>query len=75
MLAVGWLEEARRLHVSGVTRQDPALRAIGYRELFDVVDGTLAMEEARERIIIRTRQYAKRQVTWMKKYLRSATHN
>jgi tRNA dimethylallyltransferase len=70
MLAGGWLEEARQLKQSGITRTMPAMRAIGYRELFDVLDGTISLEAARELIIIRTRQYAKRQVTWMKKYER-----
>jgi len=69
MIANGWLEEARRLKEQGITRSLPAMRLIGYRELFDVLDGITSFDEARERIIIRTRQYAKRQVTWMKKYL------
>ncbi len=69
MFTNGWLKEAERLKEKGVTREMPAMRAIGYRELFDVLDnGMLSLEAARERIIIRTRQYAKRQVTWMKKY-------
>ncbi|HWF43283.1 MAG TPA: tRNA (adenosine(37)-N6)-dimethylallyltransferase MiaA [Candidatus Kapabacteria bacterium] len=68
MLKAGWLEEARKLKQSGITRTMPAMRAIGYRELFDVLDGIISLEAAREKIIIRTRQYAKRQVTWMKKY-------
>jgi tRNA dimethylallyltransferase len=68
MIAAGWLEEARRLKEAGVMREYPAMKAIGYREMFDVLDGMLTLEDARERIIIRTRQYAKRQVTWMKRY-------
>jgi tRNA dimethylallyltransferase len=42
--------------------------AHGYRKLFDGIQGTLSLSAARESIIIQTRQYAKRQVTWMKKY-------
>ena len=68
MLASGWLEEAERLKQAGITRDMPAMRAIGYRELFDVLDGIIMLEEARNKIVIRTRQYAKRQVTWMKQY-------
>jgi len=68
MIAGGWLEEARQLQDAGVTRTMPAMRAIGYGEMFDVLDGICSMEQARERIIVRTRQYAKRQETWMKKY-------
>jgi tRNA dimethylallyltransferase len=69
MLSSGWLEEVKRLKDSGVTREMPAMFAIGYAELFDVLDGTLSLEDARERTIIRTRQYAKRQRTWMKRYM------
>jgi tRNA dimethylallyltransferase len=68
MISSSWLKEAEGLMQRGVTRDMPAMRAIGYREMFDVVEGLMRVEEARERIIVRTRQYAKRQVTWMKRY-------
>lgn len=68
MLASGWVEEVRSLLAAGVTMEMPAMRAIGYRELAAVIQGSTTLEAAREKIIIRTRQYAKRQVTWMKKY-------
>ncbi|MFI5202452.1 MAG: tRNA (adenosine(37)-N6)-dimethylallyltransferase MiaA [Candidatus Kapaibacterium sp.] len=68
MLANGWLQEVEGLMQRGVTRDMPAMRAHGYRELFDVLEGTLSLDAARESIIIQTRQYAKRQATWMKKY-------
>jgi tRNA dimethylallyltransferase len=68
MLSAGWLEEAKGLMQKGITRNMPAMRAIGYRELFDVIEGKRVLDDARERIIFRTRQYAKRQVTWTKKY-------
>lgn len=68
MIARGWQIEAERLIRKGVTREMPAMRAIGYREMFDVVQNQMTPAEARERIIVRTRQYSKRQVTWMKKY-------
>ena len=44
-----------------------ALQTVGYRELFDYFDGSSSLEAAIERIKINTRQYAKRQVTWLKK--------
>lgn len=71
MLANGWLHEVENLMASGAPRDMPAMRAHGYRELFDVIEGKLSLDAARESIIIQTRQYAKRQVTWMKKYERS----
>ncbi len=69
MLSNGWFEEVRQLMQQGITREMPAMRAIGYRELYDVIEDKQTVEDARERIIFRTRQYAKRQVTWMKKYV------
>ncbi|MDP4219669.1 MAG: tRNA (adenosine(37)-N6)-dimethylallyltransferase MiaA [Bacteroidota bacterium] len=71
MLEAGWLKEVENLLSSGVTVDMPAMNAIGYRELAAVIGGEKLLEQAREEIIIRTRQYAKRQVTWMKRYTRS----
>ncbi|MDP4229835.1 MAG: tRNA (adenosine(37)-N6)-dimethylallyltransferase MiaA [Bacteroidota bacterium] len=71
MLEAGWLKEVENLLSSGVTVDMPAMNAIGYRELASVIGGEKLLEQAREEIIIRTRQYAKRQVTWMKRYTRS----
>ncbi len=68
MIANDWIEEAEGLMNKGIRRKMPAMRAIGYNELFDVLEDKRTLEEARELIIIRTRQYAKRQVTWIKKY-------
>lgn len=63
MLAAGWLEEVRAL----TERWDfalPAFDAVGYRELYDVINQRITLNEARSRIIERTRHYAKRQTTW-----------
>ena len=68
MLFSGWLNETAQLLSSGVTNDMPAMNAIGYRELAAVLHGETTLDEAREAILIRTRQYAKRQVTWMKRY-------
>jgi tRNA dimethylallyltransferase len=68
MLAVGWLDEVKQLLASGITTDMPAMNAIGYRELAAVLRKEKMLSEAKEEILIRTRQYAKRQETWMKKY-------
>jgi tRNA dimethylallyltransferase len=68
MITNGWLNETEELMRRGIARSMPAMRAIGYAELFDVIEGKRTLGDARGLIIIRTRQYAKRQVTWMKKY-------
>jgi tRNA dimethylallyltransferase len=67
MLAGGWIEEVERLRV--LPDDAPAWTASGYRTLRDVVDGLVSLDEARERILIETRQYAKRQRTWFRHQL------
>ncbi|MFQ3587844.1 MAG: tRNA (adenosine(37)-N6)-dimethylallyltransferase MiaA [Fimbriimonadaceae bacterium] len=66
MLASGWREEVRDLAARGVTRDCPAMRAIGYRALFDEVVGVSSSREIRLQIATETRQYAKRQMTWLR---------
>ena len=48
-------------------REENALNTVGYKELFQHLDGTMSLEEAVELVITRTRQFAKRQMTWFKK--------
>lgn len=61
MLEAGLVEEARSLLSF---RHLNALQTVGYAELFDYFDGHSSLSEAKESIIIHTRQYAKRQMTW-----------
>lgn len=44
-----------------------ALQTVGYREMFDYLEGKCSLDEAIQKIKINTRQYAKRQLTWFKK--------
>lgn len=65
MIAQGALEEVRRV----APAYDPALpahRAIGVPELMAHLEGALTLDQARERAVIATRQFAKRQRTWMR---------
>ena len=65
MMESGLLEEARRFY-----ERDPgptACAAIGYKELHPYLLGECTREEAVERLKLRTRQYAKRQLTWFKR--------
>ncbi len=64
MLDEGWEDEARNVWIYKDLR---ALDTVGYREFFEYFDGKLTKEECIEWIKIRTRQYAKRQMTWFKK--------
>lgn len=66
MLAAGWLEEVRGLRDSphGLGRE--ARQALGYRELLDFLDGGASWEATADAIRTRTRQFAKRQLTWFR---------
>ncbi len=66
LLAQGWMEEVEGLLAGGVTIEDPAMRAIGYRDVVEFLLGKLSREELEDQINIATRQYAKRQRTWLR---------
>jgi tRNA dimethylallyltransferase len=67
MLAAGFLEEVRALHARGDLSADlPALRSVGYRQLWMYLEGQCGLAEAREMAIVATRQLAKRQYTWLR---------
>ena len=65
MLAGGLVEETRRLEAMGVFRSNgTAAQAIGYKEILPYLHGEESLECSRERLILATRHYAKRQLTW-----------
>lgn len=64
MMEQGLLEEAKALYTK---RQLNALNTVGYKELFAYFDGQCTLAEAVEQIKIHTRQYAKRQMTWLRR--------
>ena len=64
MMEQGLLEEAKALYPK---RHLNALNTVGYKELFAYFDGNCTLDKAIEQIKIHTRQYAKRQMTWLRK--------
>ena len=68
MLAAGWADEVSAL-LGAVPDDAPAWKAAGYDVLRRHVRGELTRAEARERIVVETRQYAKRQRTWFRNQL------
>ncbi len=73
MLEKGLLEEVRMLYERGDLHKDlPAIRAVGYRQVWDYFDGIWDYAEMTERSIIATRQLAKRQFTWLRGWSTSA---
>lgn len=66
MMKAGLLEEVRAL-AARVPRDATALQAIGYKELLPVLDGQKTLAEGVAEVKLRTRQYAKRQLTWFRR--------
>jgi len=67
MLTSGWLEEVRSLLEAGLPESAKPFDFIGYRELREVLQGALTIDEARAAIQQATRRYAKRQFTWFRR--------
>ena len=67
MLEQGFIDEVKTLRNRGDLHQDlPAIRAVGYRQVWDYLDGIIDYTEMQERGVIATRQLAKRQLTWLR---------
>lgn len=64
MMETGLLNEAKMMFPK---RHLNSLNTVGYKELFEYFDGKISLEEAVEKIKTSTRQYAKRQMTWLRK--------
>ncbi len=68
MLAAGFLGEVQTLRARGDLQPElPALRAVGYRQLWAYLAGEWSLEAAIEAGIVATRQLAKRQLTWLRR--------
>jgi tRNA dimethylallyltransferase len=67
MLAKGLVEELQGLLLNGFTRQLNALNTVGYKEVFDFLDGFISREEMTRLIKRNTRRFAKRQMTWFRR--------
>jgi tRNA dimethylallyltransferase len=72
MLDAGWADEVRAL-MQAVPGDAPAWNASGYGVVRELVEGVIDRETALERIVVETRQYAKRQRTWFRHQLQRDT--
>lgn len=69
MLQQGFIEEVEKLYRRGDLHPDlPSIRAVGYRQAWDYLDNKISFEEMQQCAIIATRQLAKRQMTWLKRW-------
>jgi len=76
MMKLGFLDEVAALRARGdLTADLPAIRAVGYRQLWAYFDGDFSLDEAVRRGIAATRQLAKRQHTWLRSEVELTTIN
>jgi len=69
MLEQGFEEEVQALRARGDLHPDlPSMRCVGYRQMWSYLEGNLERDQMVERAVIATRQLAKRQLTWLRKY-------
>jgi tRNA dimethylallyltransferase len=68
MIQNGLLEETRRVLEMGYSGSEQALQTVGYKEAIAHLHGEYDLETMREKMLVNTRRYAKRQVTWFKRW-------
>ena len=69
MLQEGFVDEMRSLlEMPGVSADSPAMRAVGYRQLWPYLQGASTLEACREQAVFATRRLAKRQLTWLRSW-------
>lgn len=68
MIEAGLADELRGILADGYERDLQALNTVGYKELYPFLDGERSLEEAAEKIKVHTRRYAKRQMTWFRRW-------
>lgn len=66
MFAAGWVDEVRRLRTLPHPLSRESSRALGYREIGEFLDGRRSLTETIADVQLRTRQFAKRQLTWFR---------
>lgn len=68
LIKAGFIDEVKGLKRIGLNSEYHSMKAIGYREIFEYLDGKKDMKTAITDIMKGTRHYAKRQLTWLRKY-------
>ncbi len=67
MFEAGLVDEVERLLGEGLAEGRTASRAIGYREVASYLSGDLSLDQARERTLVATRRFARRQESWFRR--------
>jgi tRNA dimethylallyltransferase len=69
MMERGFLDEVKNIHQLGYSFDWPALRTFGYLDMHDYLQGKIGLEDAVEKFKQKTRNFAKRQLTWFRHQL------
>lgn len=75
LMEEGLLDEIYRLKEMGLTKENISMKGIGYKELMDYTDGVYSLEDAVDTIKKNTRHYAKKQLTWFRRYDKMKWYN
>ena len=67
MINEGLIKEVKSLLDQGVHTDSKPMQSIGYKQVLDYLNGLYSDDQLKEKIVVATRQYAKRQETWFKK--------
>ena len=68
MFSHGLVDEVEQLLQSGLSFENQSMKAIGYKEFKEYFDGTCSLDDVKEKIKQNSRNYAKRQFTWFRKF-------
>lgn len=68
MIEEGLVEEVKTLVQKGLGKDDQAMKAIGYKEVLSYLEGETSYEDMVQRLKRNSRRYAKRQLTWFRRY-------
>ena len=69
MFRQGWVAETEQLLQRGLSRNKTAMQALGYRQIAEHLRGERSLADTMELVKLRTRQFAKRQMTWFRRQL------
>ncbi len=75
LIEAGLIDEVKSLTEMGLDAEDISMKGIGYKEVIEYLNGDVSLEEAIDNIKKNTRHYAKRQLTWFRRYDKMNTIN
>ena len=67
MFNEGWVEEVQNLITNGISKDSHPMQSVGYKQIISFLNNEISREETIEQISTKTWQYAKKQLTWLKK--------